>query len=69
MAHLTTNSPPTVLQIEAMESIKSSVEAAWRTDEIRRQKPTPQVCMYNCLYGVVIGSMIVLKVEGAVLLS
>ncbi len=26
-----------------MESIKSYVESAWRTDEIRRQKPTPQV--------------------------
>ncbi|KAF5835589.1 phosphoenolpyruvate carboxylase [Dunaliella salina] len=29
-------------KIETMESIKSSVESAWRTDEIRRLKPTPQ---------------------------
>ncbi|KAJ9513722.1 hypothetical protein QJQ45_015483 [Haematococcus lacustris] len=29
-------------KIEAMESIKASVQAAWRTDEIRRQRPTPQ---------------------------
>lgn len=29
-------------KIEALESIKSSVQAAWRTDEIRRQRPTPQ---------------------------
>lgn len=31
------------MQIECMESIKSYVQAAWRTDEIRRQRPTPQV--------------------------
>jgi len=29
-------------KIEAMEAIKSYVQAAWRTDEIRRQRPTPQ---------------------------
>jgi phosphoenolpyruvate carboxylase len=35
--------PPTIFwQIETLESIKSSVQAAWRTDEIRRQRPTPQ---------------------------
>jgi len=29
-------------RIESLETIKSNVQAAWRTDEIRRQKPTPQ---------------------------
>lgn len=30
-------------KIELGEAIKAQVQAAWRTDEIRRQKPTPQV--------------------------
>lgn len=29
-------------KVECLESIKSHVTGAWRTDEIRRQKPTPQ---------------------------
>lgn len=29
-------------KIELLEAIRSQVQAAWRTDEIRRQKPTPQ---------------------------
>ena len=30
-------------KIEALESIRCQIQGAWRTDEIRRQKPTPQV--------------------------
>ena len=30
-------------KIEALESIRCQIQASWRTDEIRRQKPTPQV--------------------------
>jgi len=29
-------------KIETLESIRANVQAAWRTDEIRRSKPTPQ---------------------------
>jgi len=29
-------------RIECLDEIRSQVEAAWRTDEIRRKKPTPQ---------------------------
>lgn len=29
-------------KIELLEAIRAQVQAAWRTDEIRRQKPTPQ---------------------------
>ncbi|GFR48761.1 hypothetical protein Agub_g10581 [Astrephomene gubernaculifera] len=29
-------------KIETLESIRAAVQAAWRTDEIRRSKPTPQ---------------------------
>eukprot|EP00877_Chromochloris_zofingiensis_P014491 jgi/Chrzof1/9296/UNPLg00263.t1_PEPC1[v5.2] len=29
-------------KIEMLEAIRAQVQAAWRTDEIRRQKPTPQ---------------------------
>ena len=29
-------------KIEALESIRCQIQASWRTDEIRRQKPTPQ---------------------------
>ena len=29
-------------KIEALESIRCQIQGAWRTDEIRRQKPTPQ---------------------------
>ncbi len=29
-------------RIECLEEIRSQIEAAWRTDEIRRRKPTPQ---------------------------
>lgn len=29
-------------RIECLEEIRSQIEAAWRTDEIRRKKPTPQ---------------------------
>ena len=32
-------------KIEALESIRCQIQASWRTDEIRRQKPTPQVCI------------------------
>lgn len=28
---------------EALESIRCQIQGSWRTDEIRRQKPTPQV--------------------------
>ena len=31
-------------KIEALESIRCQIQGSWRTDEIRRQKPTPQVC-------------------------
>jgi phosphoenolpyruvate carboxylase len=30
-------------QIELLENMRSHVQAAWRTDEIRRSRPTPQV--------------------------
>ena len=30
-------------QIEAHEAVRSHIMAAWRTDEIRRNKPSPQV--------------------------
>lgn len=30
-------------KIECLENIRAYVQAAWRTDEIRRQKPSPQV--------------------------
>lgn len=30
-------------KIEALESIRCQIQGSWRTDEIRRQKPTPQV--------------------------
>lgn len=29
-------------KLECLEAIRSEVAASWRTDEIRRQKPTPQ---------------------------
>lgn len=29
---------------ESLEAIRSHIMAAWRTDEIRRTKPSPQVC-------------------------
>lgn len=29
-------------RLEALEEIRSQIQAAWRTDEIRRRKPTPQ---------------------------
>ena len=29
-------------KIEALESIRCQIQCAWRTDEIRRQKPSPQ---------------------------
>ncbi|GBF96435.1 phosphoenolpyruvate carboxylase [Raphidocelis subcapitata] len=29
-------------KLETLEAIRAAVQAAWRTDEIRRQKPTPQ---------------------------
>ncbi|CAK0740175.1 hypothetical protein CVIRNUC_001230 [Coccomyxa viridis] len=32
-------------KIEALESIRCQIQASWRTDEIRRQKPTPQAEM------------------------
>ena len=32
-------------KIEALESIRCQIQGSWRTDEIRRQKPTPQVCL------------------------
>ena len=37
-------------KIEALESIRCQIQGAWRTDEIRRQKPTPQVLLllYQC---------------------
>lgn len=28
---------------ECLESIRSEIQSAWRTDEIRRNKPSPQV--------------------------
>ena len=31
---------------EALEAIRSHIMAAWRTDEIRRTKPSPQVTVY-----------------------
>ena len=30
-------------KIEALECIRCQIQGSWRTDEIRRQKPTPQV--------------------------
>lgn len=30
-------------KIETLESIRSQIQGSWRTDEIRRQKPSPQV--------------------------
>jgi Phosphoenolpyruvate carboxylase len=30
-------------RLECLESIRSQVQGAWRTDEIRRSKPSPQV--------------------------
>lgn len=30
-------------RLECLEEIRSQVQAVWRTDEIRRRKPTPQV--------------------------
>ena len=30
-------------KIEALESIRCQIQGSWRTDEIRRQKPSPQV--------------------------
>ena len=30
-------------KLECLDSIKSQIQGAWRTDEIRRQKPSPQV--------------------------
>lgn len=30
-------------KVECLEEIRSQVQASWRTDEIRRRKPTPQV--------------------------
>ena len=35
-------------KLECHESIRSEVAASWRTDEIRRQKPTPQACRPCC---------------------
>lgn len=32
-------------RLECLEDIKGHVQGAWRTDEIRRQKPTPQAEM------------------------
>lgn len=29
-------------KLETLEAVRAAVQAAWRTDEIRRQKPTPQ---------------------------
>ena len=29
-------------KIETLESIRGQIQGAWRTDEIRRQKPSPQ---------------------------
>ena len=29
-------------RLETLEDIKAHIQGAWRTDEIRRQKPTPQ---------------------------
>ena len=31
-------------KLECLDCIKSQIQGAWRTDEIRRQKPSPQVC-------------------------
>lgn len=36
-------------KIEALESIRCQIQGSWRTDEIRRQKPTPQVQFNPCL--------------------
>lgn len=30
-------------KIEKLESIRGQIQGSWRTDEIRRQKPSPQV--------------------------
>ena len=30
-------------KLEALEDIRGQIQCAWRTDEIRRSKPTPQV--------------------------
>ena len=36
-------------KVEAQEAIRSHIMGAWRTDEIRRTKPSPQVCVLHCL--------------------
>ena len=33
---------------ECLESIRAQIQAAWRTDEIRRSKPSPQVRHICC---------------------
>ena len=33
-------------KLECLDCIKSQIQGAWRTDEIRRQKPSPQVRQY-----------------------
>lgn len=35
---------------ECLESIRAQVQAAWRTDEIRRSKPSPQVNFHLVSY-------------------
>ncbi len=30
-------------KLEALEEIRGQIQCSWRTDEIRRTKPTPQV--------------------------
>lgn len=34
-------------KLECLDCIKSQIQGAWRTDEIRRQKPSPQVTHVN----------------------
>ncbi len=43
MDRLHNTSMSTYERLECLEEIRSQVEASWRTDEIRRRKPTPQV--------------------------
>lgn len=36
-------------KLECLDSIKSQIQSAWRTDEIRRIKPTPQASLHSSM--------------------
>lgn len=39
-------------KLECLDCIKSQIQGAWRTDEIRRQKPSPQVHLHFASLGM-----------------